>query len=169
MAEPIEMPFGLWTWVGPIKNHVKDGGLDPPAKVQFGGGRGGPLLSIGTVCRELCKNGWTSRDAIWDANSSWSKEACIRWDTHWHHVANIAEPSTCGGDAAFRQVTLTTFYLCVSCILMYGWCLCSHGSSQELGGLLTGMQLPSLPTGVGECVCTVILVTGKMTNAMSLW
>ena len=27
-AEPIEIPFGLWTRVGP-KNHVLDGGLDP--------------------------------------------------------------------------------------------------------------------------------------------
>jgi len=28
MAEPIEMPFGLWTRVGP-RDHVLDGGLDP--------------------------------------------------------------------------------------------------------------------------------------------
>jgi len=27
-AEPIEMPFGLWTWVGP-KNRVLDGDPDP--------------------------------------------------------------------------------------------------------------------------------------------
>jgi len=29
MAEPIEMPFGLNTWVGP-RNHVLDGGPHPP-------------------------------------------------------------------------------------------------------------------------------------------
>jgi len=28
-AEPIETPFGLWTWVGP-SNHVLDGRPDPP-------------------------------------------------------------------------------------------------------------------------------------------
>jgi len=28
-AEPIEMPFGLRTWVGP-GNHILDGGPDPP-------------------------------------------------------------------------------------------------------------------------------------------
>jgi len=28
-AAPIEMPFGLRTWVGP-RNHVLDGGPDPP-------------------------------------------------------------------------------------------------------------------------------------------
>jgi len=27
-AEPIEIPFGLRTWVSP-RNHVLDGGLDP--------------------------------------------------------------------------------------------------------------------------------------------
>jgi len=25
----MEMPFGLWTWIGP-RNHVFDGGGDPP-------------------------------------------------------------------------------------------------------------------------------------------
>jgi len=29
MTEPIEMPFGVWTWVGPV-NHVLDGGPDTP-------------------------------------------------------------------------------------------------------------------------------------------
>jgi len=29
MAEPIEVPFGLRTWVGP-GNHVLDGGPDDP-------------------------------------------------------------------------------------------------------------------------------------------
>jgi len=28
-SEPIEMPFGLRTWVGP-GNHILDGGPDPP-------------------------------------------------------------------------------------------------------------------------------------------
>jgi len=46
MAEPIEMPFGLWTLVGP-RNHVLGG------------------------------------------------------SAHWCHLVNNAEPSMCGGDAAF--------------------------------------------------------------------
>ena len=38
-AEPIELLFGLWTWVGQ-RNHVFDGGPDPPWKGrgQFWGG-----------------------------------------------------------------------------------------------------------------------------------
>jgi len=35
MAEPIEMPLGMWPWVGP-RNHVLDGVQIPPhAKGQF--------------------------------------------------------------------------------------------------------------------------------------
>ena len=42
-AEPIEMPFGLWTQVGP-RNHVLDEGPDPPmGRGNFEGGRGVPL------------------------------------------------------------------------------------------------------------------------------
>jgi len=37
-AEPIEMPFGLRTRVGP-GNHVLDGGPDPPWNGQFWGGK----------------------------------------------------------------------------------------------------------------------------------
>jgi len=33
-AEPIEMPFKLWTRLGP-RNHVLDEGPDPHAKGQF--------------------------------------------------------------------------------------------------------------------------------------
>jgi len=34
MAEPIEMPFGLRTVVGP-ENHILDGGPDPLFHAQF--------------------------------------------------------------------------------------------------------------------------------------
>jgi len=39
-AEPIQMPFGLWTRVGP-GNHVLDGDPDPNAKINSEGGRAG--------------------------------------------------------------------------------------------------------------------------------
>ena len=32
---------------------------------------------------------------------------CI-WGAHWCHLANATELSKCGGDAALRQITLTT-------------------------------------------------------------
>jgi len=45
MVEPIEMPFGLKTWVGP-RNHVLDVGPDPPCEgaVFWGGGRMRPIV-----------------------------------------------------------------------------------------------------------------------------
>jgi len=46
-AEPIEMPFGLWTVVGP-GNHVLDGGLDPfvgrEGAILKGWGKGRPIV-----------------------------------------------------------------------------------------------------------------------------
>ena len=41
MAEPTEMPFGLWAQMGP-RNHVLHGSPDPPGKGQFSG-KGRPL------------------------------------------------------------------------------------------------------------------------------
>ena len=42
-AEPMEMPFGMWTRVGP-ENHVLDGGPDPPMGMgNFEGERDVPL------------------------------------------------------------------------------------------------------------------------------
>jgi len=40
-AETIQMPFGLWAWMGP-RNHVLDGGPDPPWEGAILG-KGGPL------------------------------------------------------------------------------------------------------------------------------
>jgi len=60
-AQPIKMPFGLRTLVGP-RNRVLDGSSDPPmGRFPMGRGNykgeGGRLQSIATLCRELCKNG----------------------------------------------------------------------------------------------------------------
>jgi len=41
----------------------------------------------------------------------WVQGSCIRWDTHWRHLANTIEPSVCGGYAALCQFTLTTCYV----------------------------------------------------------
>ena len=38
-AEPIEMPFEVWTRVGPL-NHVLDGGPDPPREGAILKGKG---------------------------------------------------------------------------------------------------------------------------------
>jgi len=43
-AEPIEVPFGLRTWVGP-RDHLLDGGSDPPWEgANFGEKNGRPIV-----------------------------------------------------------------------------------------------------------------------------
>jgi len=37
---------------------------------------------------------------------------------HWHHLANMTEPSMCGGDAAFLSITLTTCLFCVELLVL---------------------------------------------------
>jgi len=54
-AEPMELPFEIWSQVGPRKKMYYDGVQIPHVKGNFKGKTGG--LNIGTVCRELCKNG----------------------------------------------------------------------------------------------------------------
>jgi len=54
-AERIEVPFGLWTWLGPW-NHVLDGGSDPPmGRGNFGGKgrRGVAVTSLGVSTKLL--------------------------------------------------------------------------------------------------------------------
>jgi len=50
-AEPIEMPFGFWPWMG-SSNHVLDGFLIPMRRGNLRE-KGRPLQNIGTFCREL--------------------------------------------------------------------------------------------------------------------
>jgi len=38
-------------------------------------------LSVGHV-HELCKNGWTDRDAVWKADSHGHKEPCVIWGSY---------------------------------------------------------------------------------------
>jgi len=43
MAEPINVPFGIWTQVGP-RNHVLDEGLDPPRERAIFGSISRPIV-----------------------------------------------------------------------------------------------------------------------------
>jgi len=57
VAEPIEMPFGLLTWVCP-GNDVLDVVQIPPGKDKFWAEESQPIVKCrGTPYCELCKNG----------------------------------------------------------------------------------------------------------------
>jgi len=64
---------------------------------------------MGSLCRELCKNGWMDPDAVLHVDLGGSKNALLDEGTRWRNLANMTEPSTCGADAAFCQITLTTY------------------------------------------------------------
>jgi len=104
IAEPIEMPFGLWTRMG-LRKHVLDGAQIPYANGQWGRTR--PT----TLCRELCKMAepidlplvlWTSVGRRKHKFNRIRQVApmCPHGRAHWRHLANTTEPSICGGDAA---------------------------------------------------------------------
>jgi len=75
-AEPIKMLLGLRTRLGP---------------------RHGSLYSIATLCDDLCKNGWTDRDAIWVMDSGEPKEACIRRGPDCPCKGQLLGERTCPG------------------------------------------------------------------------
>jgi len=54
-------------------------------------GEGRPVVVIATLCRELCKSGWTDQMSfgIWTWVGS-RKHAW--WGAHWRHLANTIEP-----------------------------------------------------------------------------
>ena len=57
-AEPIEMPFGLWTWVG-LRNHVLDGDRDPQWEGTILSGERGKVYGIPSMCdgsAAFCQN-----------------------------------------------------------------------------------------------------------------
>jgi len=64
--EPIEMPFGLWTWVGRW-NHVLDGGPDPHRK----GGFWGSFLHRNALdCVSNKRRSSTGLHHLWAGNSA---------------------------------------------------------------------------------------------------
>jgi len=94
-AETTEMPFGLWARIDST-NHVLDLVQIHHWKGQFWGEKRRPIVNYREVCCELCRNGWTDRDAVWDLVVG-PKEACIRWSAHWCHLANTTDPSMYDG------------------------------------------------------------------------
>jgi len=69
--------------------------------------------------RELGKNGWTDRDAVWDVNSGRPNELCIRWDP-----GLLQENET--------NVLRSRFNKCptaVKCVLFRSHCICLYDAA----------------------------------------
>jgi len=73
-AEPIEMPFGMLSWVDP-RNHVLDGGTDPHGWGNFEG-KGMPDDTLDMNCAKMAEPIEMPR---WVIDFGGSKKACSRW------------------------------------------------------------------------------------------
>jgi len=73
-AEPIKIPFVLWTRVGPRKHCP----FAFPCEGAFLG-KGHARACLTTLCGELCKNSSTDRDVVWVVDSRGPKDACVTW------------------------------------------------------------------------------------------
>jgi len=65
--------------------YILHGGPDPHGKGQFWGEEK-RIVSIGTFCREPCKNGWSCQFAIWIVDSGRPKEAQF---AKWRQCAHM--------------------------------------------------------------------------------
>ena len=71
-----------------------------------------------TFCRELCKNGWNDRDAVWVIGSGGPKETCVTRGAHWRNLANTIEPSVCGGNAALGNRYIKLLWTLVTIVVV---------------------------------------------------
>jgi len=96
-AEPIKMPFGLWTRVG-TGNHVLDGRPDHHARMGNFEGEKGPVQEMpGHVRRSMYSKRLGRGQHRYGANTDWG---VLGGSAHWHNLANTIEPYVCGSDAA---------------------------------------------------------------------
>jgi len=105
-AEPIVMPFGMMTGVGP-RNHVGLlGGVqiltreDVILRAKSGRAR---------TCQDMSGDRSTQSDSAGGSTGTVRMPVgCNRWGSYWRNMAKMLEPSVCGGDTALCQITLTT-------------------------------------------------------------
>jgi len=104
-AEPIVMPLGMLTLVGP-RNHVLDGRPDPHTRrsnilrAQRGRSR---------TCPHMPGGRYTQSDSAGAAPVRYGcRFGCTGWDARRRHLENTTKPSVCGGDAALCHIALIT-------------------------------------------------------------
>jgi len=96
------------------------------------GGKGRPLLSIGTFCSELCRSSWTNRFAICVVDSSRMKKAQVHNFSRIRQVAPLYQKRlnwsicrlSCGLGWAEGSTTSIVFAICGGDILSYVKILC---------------------------------------------
>jgi len=104
-------PDAIWVvnLGGSMELCLDGGSRSPYVKGHFWGGKGRPVVKYKDHCCELCINGWTDQDAVWDSGGP--KKHVLDAGANWRHLANTIELSMCGSNAAFMSITLTIVLL----------------------------------------------------------
>ena len=98
MADTNEMPFGMWTPVGP-RNLIADEGPDPHMQRAILRGWLVEDFLVVNILKAIQQGAAPYRCKC--------RLRCTRQGARWRHLANTTEPSTCSGDAALHQITAT--------------------------------------------------------------
>jgi len=73
------------------------------AAILRGGGRGGPLYSLGSLCRSsVQKTAEPIKIPFVEFGLGWVQGTM--WAAHWGYLRNTTESSMCGGDAAYFKL-----------------------------------------------------------------
>jgi len=117
MAEPTKMPFGSRTRVS-LKNHVLDGGPDPPWTEA--------ILRGKSMSDDTDVNCAKTAESIDLPFGLWTRVGrrkhkfnrirqvapmCAHGRAYWRHMANTTEPSVCDDDVSLCQITLTACFI----------------------------------------------------------
>ena len=108
-AEPIAMPFGMWTRLG-LRNHVLDGVPDSHTR------RGNFEGKNGQLAHDMPEHVWRSIYSKrlgrgWHRyGTDYADWGVLDGGAHWRNLANTTEPCMYSGDAALCQIALTACY-----------------------------------------------------------
>jgi len=98
-VEPIVMPLGILTRVGP-RNHVLDGAQIRPCEEEILRAK----RSRPTTCPVVDILRATQQGV--ESLRCGCQLGVVGEGAHWRNLASAIEPSICGGDAALCQITL---------------------------------------------------------------
>ena len=102
-AGPRNQPFGVLTlwWAQGTMYYI---GVHIPTS------EGAILASAGHDWQSIYSKRLSRGQHRYSADADWNVLDAAHIGSFWHHLPNMTKPSTCGGDAALCQITLTSCY-----------------------------------------------------------
>jgi len=153
-AEPIEMPFGIWTRVC-SRNHVLD-------EVHISACDGAILRAKRADSGHMQRSIYSKRLSRGQNRCGAGAERGVGYgDAHWRNLANTTEPSVCSSQTALCQITLTICLLKPTVKLrhLFFYSLYSPSFPIPLSAFLLAAQVRLLLTVVRDAFVNYILLT----------